>query len=327
MKIGKLWKVFGVVALAVGYLVPLTPQPPRQSIAYRSKITIYDLTTRSTEVIYQGDGIIEAPNWSRDGSYLLVNSGGNLHRLYLEGPGRNELRPLDLGDAGYRANNDHDLTSDGKLLAFSASTPSAVGSRVYVANADGSNVRVITPDSPSYFHGWSPDGRYVAYVARRGERNFEIYRAPIEGGAEEQLTFAGGYDDGPEYTPDGRWIYFNSNRSGKWEIWRMPADGAGPNDERAERVTEDSPEDWFPHISPDGAKIVFLSFPEGTQGHGDRMEGVTLRMTATPGENSRAADIETLLTFFGGQGSINVNSWAPDSTRFAFVQFEPAPPQ
>lgn len=310
--------VFRNISLQLAQAAAPTAQSPPEP-RYRSKITIYDLGTRTARIIYEGDGIIEAPNWSRDGSYLLVNTGGRLYRLSVEG---GELHEISLGDGGYSANNDHDLSADGKMLAFSASTPTARGSRVYVANADGTNIRQVTPETPSYFHGWSPDGRFVAYVAQRRGRNYEVYRAPVGGGPEEQLTFAGGYDDGPEYSPDGRWIYFNSNRSGQWEIWRIPAEGGGANDERAQRVTNDGPEDWFPHISPDGRRIVFFSFPEGTEGHNDRMPGVMLRMMPTPGEDARAADIENLLTFYGGQGTINVNSWAPDSTKFAFVQFE-----
>jgi Tol biopolymer transport system component len=148
---------------------------------------------------------------------------------------------------------------DGKLIAFSASSPDSPKSRVYVCDESGENIRLVTPKAPSYFHGWSPDGRYLAFVAERGDGKYELYRAPAAGGAEERLTFSGGYDDGPEYTPDGRWIYFNSNRGGRWNIWRIPPDGAGAKDARAERVTSDAPEDWFPHISPDGKRIVFLA--------------------------------------------------------------------
>jgi len=289
---------------------------------YLSHITIYDLPSRTKRVVFSGEGVIEAPNWSRDGKYLLVNTRGNLYRLEL-GAASPSLAELKLGEGGYVCNNDHDLSADGKLLAFSASSPSSPKSQVYVSQANGRDVRLVTPRAPSYFHGWSPDSRYLAFVAERGDGRYELYRVPAVGGAEERLTSTGGYDDGPEYTPDGTWIYFNSNRGGRWNIWRIPPDGAGAKDVRAEQVTSDEPEDWFPHVSPDGKRIVLLSFPPGTEGHNDKMPGMLLRLFDTPGASAAASDIEVLEEFYGGQGTINVNSWSPDSKQFAYVRYEP----
>jgi TolB protein len=299
-------------------------EQPKQPVvtSYRSHIAIYDVASRSRRVVYEGGGVIEAPNWSRDGKFLLVNTRGDLFRLPVAA-GKATLEKIQLGQGGYNCNNDHDLSPDGRLLAFSASSPSSPKSQVFVSNADGSNVRLITPVAPSYFHGWSSDARYLAFVAERGDGRYELYRVPAEGGAEERLTFAGGYDDGPEYSPDGRWIYFNSNRGGRWNIWRMPPDGAGPKDAKAEQVTRDEPEDWFPHLSPDGKWIVFLSFPAGTEGHNDKMPGMVLRLMPTPGTSPEPSSIEVLSEFYGGQGTINVNSWSPDSKQFAYVIYEP----
>jgi TolB protein len=295
------------------------PQPQ-----YRSKITVYDLTTHSSSTLYEADQVIEAPNWSRDGKYLLVNTGGNLYRLPVTG--KAELEKIDLGAGGYRCNNDHDLSHDGKLLAFSASTPQSRGSQVWLANGDGSGAHLMTPPSPSYFHGWSPDSKWLAVVGQRNGK-FELYRVPAAGGAEQRLTSKGGYDDGPEYSPDGKWIYFNSNRSGGWDIWRMPPDGAGPNDAKAERVTSDDLEDWFPHISPNGKWMLVFSFPHGTENHNGKMEGVVLRIAPLPGKKLKPVKFEELVKFYGGQGTINVNSWSPDSKKFAYVVYEPLPRQ
>jgi Tol biopolymer transport system component len=195
-------------------------------------------------------------------------------------------------------------------------------SRVYLSNADGTNAHLMTLASPSYFHGWSPDGKWMAFVGQR-DGKFELFRIPVGGGDEQRLTSAGGYDDGPDYSPDGKWIYFNSNRNGGWDIWRMPPDGAGPGDAKAERVTSDEWEDWFPHPSPDGKWILIFSFPHGTANHNGRMDGVTLRILPAPGAKIGPAKIEVLTKFFGGQGTINVNSWSPDSKRFAYVVYEP----
>src|SRR5215475_11906041 len=193
--------------LVLGFLVigALSAQPAPQH--YRSKISVFDLGTRRSSVLYSADQVIEAPNWSRDSKFLLVNTGGNLYRLPLEGEPK--LEQIDLGPGGYRCNNDHDLTRDGKLLAFSASSPSSRHSQVYLANANGSDAKLMTPLSPSYFHGWSPDAKWLAFVGQR-DGKFTLFRVPVTGGTEQRLT-AAGYDDGPEYAPDGKFIYFNSN--------------------------------------------------------------------------------------------------------------------
>jgi len=298
------------------------PQPP--AARYRSKITIYDIATRSTRLVYQADQVIEAPNWSRDGKFLLINTEGNLYRLPLKGSGEPKPEQIDLGPGGYRCNNDHDLSRDGNWLAFSASSPSSHQSQVYLAKSDGSGVRLMTPAAPSYFHGWSPDGKWLAFVGQR-DGAFHLYRVSADGGAEQQLTSQGSYDDGTEYSPDGKWIYFNSNRSGSWRVWRMPAAGAGAGDAKAEQVTNDEWEDWFPHFSPDGKHMLVFSFPKGTTTHNDRMDGVVLRLMAAPSQKLKPAKLEILLRFYGGQGTINVNSWSPDSRQFAFVVYEPLP--
>jgi len=295
------------------------PAQQAQRQRYRSKITIYDLASRSSKTLYQEDRVIEAPNWSRDGKFLLVNTGGNLYKLPVDGEAK--LEKLDLGEGGYRCNNDHDFSKDGKWIAFSASSPKSRQSQVYVAKSDGTEAKMLTPLAPSYFHGWSPDGKWLAFVGQRGGK-FELFRVGPAGGEEQRLTSKGAYDDGPEYTPDGKWIYFNSNRSGGWDIWRIPADGGGPNDVKAERVTSDDLEDWFPHFSPNGKQMLLLSFPKGTEGHNGKMAGMKLRLTPTPGKKLKPAKIEDVMTFFGGQGTINVNSWSPDSKRFAFVIYE-----
>jgi TolB protein len=311
-----------VLETAVFSNVQIDQGPPAAQQRFRSKITVYDLATGASQSIYQADQTIEAPNWSRDGKFLLVNTGGSLYRLPVDKGSEAKLEKIDLGNGGYRCNNDHDLSRDGKFLAFSASTPTSRQSQVYVANADGTGAKLMTQASPSYFHGWSPDGKWLGVVGQRAGK-FELYRVPASGGPEQRLTSTGGYDDGPEYSPNGKWIYFNSNRSGGWDIWRMPPDGAGPNDSKAERLTNDEWEDWFPHVSPNGKSLVFLSFPKGTANHNGKMEGVALRMMPVPGNKPKAAEIKTLTTFFGGQGTINVNSWSPDSKKFAYVVYEP----
>jgi Tol biopolymer transport system component len=216
-------------------------------------------------------------------------------------------------DTGFatRCNNDHGISPDGTQLVISDQSQGDRRSRIYVLPIGGGTPQRVTELGPSYWHGWSPDGRTLAYCAeRKGE--FDIYTIPIAGGDETRLTTAAGLDDGPDYSPDGRFIYFNSDRAGRMQIWRMKADGSQP-----EQVTSDDWNNWFPHPSPDGRWLVFLSYPKEVQGHPENKDVMLRLMPVTGGE------IQVLAKLFGGQGTINVPSWSPDSWRVAFVSYQP----
>jgi Tol biopolymer transport system component len=174
----------------------------------------------------------------------------------------------------------------------------------------GGEAREITPTGPSYWHGWSPDGKTLAYCAKRNG-NFDVYIIFTAGGVETRLTDAEGLDDGPEYTADGSKIYFHSDRTGVPKIWRMNPDGAAQ-----EQVTsEEQYADWFPHPSPDGKWIAFVSFDKSVKGH-PLNQNVVLRLMPMAGGKPKL-----IATLFGGQGTINVPSWSPDSTQIAFVSY------
>jgi Tol biopolymer transport system component len=250
------------------------------------------------------DGRWEAPNWAPDGSYLLVNSAGALYRIpFSTGtPEKVFTGPID------NLNNDHGISPDGQWYAISAR-------QIYVIPALGGTPRQVTTESPSYWHGWSPDGQRFAYCGRRDDV-YSLFSISVEGGEETRLTWDPAYDDGPEYSADGQWIWFNSNRGGKWSLWRIPASGAGPHDMDAEQMTDDDGEDWFPHASPDGRWVVFLTYEKGIPNHPPNR---TVRLRRYDCATGR---VETLRSIFGGQGTLNVNSWSPDGQRFAFVRFE-----
>lgn len=290
----------------------------------RSRIYVYDLRTHSSKLIFTADTIWEAPNWSPDGRYLISNSGGMIHKLNFKNDGMvEESEKLKIPE-DYHCNNDKALSPDGKWLAFSASQGEEHGSEVYLAHADGSEVKQMTNVSPSYFHGWSPDSKTIAYVAQRpvGGKQYDIYGQPATGGDETRLTSSPGQDDGPDYSPDGKWIYINSNRSGKEEVWRFPATGAGENDAKAERVVSDSMQDWFPHISPDGKRLVYIAYPADVTTHDPRNVHIVFKLVDIH-NNKVSKSQKVLVEASGGQGSMNVNSWAPDSMRFAYVTYEP----
>ena len=290
----------------------------------RSRIYAYSLSDGQSHLLFSDDSIWEAPNWAPDGAALIVNHEGAIYRLPIS-PGTPAVPQKLAIPAELNCNNDKSLSHDGKHLAFSASSPSSHGSEVYLANADGSQPRQVTFQAPSYFHGWSPGDRTLSFVAQRnGIAHFNLYTIPVTGGAETQITAGLHHNDGPDYSPDGQWIYINSDRSGKEAIWRIPAGAQGVADGRAEMVLSDSLEDWFPHISPDGKSMVYIGYPAGTPTHDSRELQVVLKLVpVADGKVGQSA--KTLVTATGGQGTMNVNSWAPDSTRFAYVVYDPIP--
>lgn len=270
-----------------------------------SRLETYDIETGEREAVYRVKDHIEAPNWSPDGSYFLFNSHGRLYTLPVTG---GEPKELDTGFAD-NCNNDHGFSPGGSMLAISHS-PEGQGSLIYVLPAAGGMPRQVTEKAPSYWHGWSPDGKTLVYPGQR-DGEFDIYAIPVEGGEETRLTEAEGLDDGAEYSPDGQWIYFNSVRTGVMKIYRMRPDGSD-----VEQITSNEEyADWFPHPSPDGKWIVFLSYDAGVEGHPANKEVVLRLMPMDGGEP------KVVVELFGGQGTINVPSWSPDSKKFAFVSY------
>ncbi len=312
----------GAVGLAQQSPAPKAAGEPAAHL--RSRVFVYSLKDGTSREVYADDSVWEAPNWSPDGKYLILNHGGGIYKLVLGSPGTATPQKLPL-PSDLDCNNDKALSPDGSKLAFSASTPSSHGSEVFVANADGTNPKQRTTEVPSYFHGWSPDAKTLAFVAqRKGSGQFDIYRIPTAGGAETELTANPHHDDGPDYSPDGKWIYINSDRSGKESVWRFPAASAGIADKEAAMVVSDSEEDWFPHIAPDGRKLVYITYPAGTPTHNSRELHVTLRLVSIDRDTVEKTP-KTLVTLTGGQGTMNVNSWSPDSEHFAYVRYDRLP--
>lgn len=271
-----------------------------------TSIETLNVETGGRTLIHRDLTLTEAPNWSRDGKTLYVNREGGIWTLPTTG---GEPTRIDTG-AVDKNNNDHGLSTDGKWLALSSGTGEN-GSKIYIVPATGGEPRLITPIGPSYWHGWSPDDKTLIYCAKR-DNNFDVYSIPIAGGPETRLTDAPGLDDGCEYSPDGSKIYFHSERAGGVpKLFRMNADGSNQ-----EQITFDEPyADWFPHPSPDGKWIAFVSFGAEVKGH-PFDENVVIRLMPAAGGKPKV-----IATLFGGQGSINVPSWSPDSKKIALVSY------
>jgi Tol biopolymer transport system component len=260
------------------------------------------------KVVFEKDGRFEAPNWMPNGKELLFNMDGSLFTIPVGG---GDITKLNTGSAK-GINNDHCISFDGKMLGISSSNGN--GSNIYVLPLQGGEPVAVTTESPSYLHGWAPNNKEVVYVAQRnGVKIYDIYKKSIDGGKEVKLTENQEWEhvDGCEYSPDGKYIYYNASRNGgTMQLWRMKPDGS-----QKEQLTFDEYNDWFPHISPDGKWIAFISFdPDIELNAHPSYKRVMLRLMPVNGGAPRV-----IAYMYGGQGTINVNSWSPDSKHLAFV--------
>jgi TolB protein len=272
-----------------------------------SVLEIYNIETKQRRIVYQSNEHFEAPNWVHRGNFLIFNKNGKLYKIDVKG-GIPELINTDFAD---KNNNDHGISPDGTQLVISHHINSAHTSMIYTLPIEGGIPTQITAKGPSYWHGWSPDGNTLAYCANRNN-NYDIYSIPTLGGKETRLTTAEGLDDGPDYTYDGKYIYFNSVRTGNMKIWRMKTDGS-----EQEQMTFDACNDWFAHPSPDGKWAVMVTYISKVDpGNHPGNKNVCLRMMPLNGGQP-----EILFHLFGGQGTINVPSWSVDSKEFAFVSY------
>lgn len=271
-----------------------------------SLLEVMDVESGKRHILAGAPGSLQAPNWTPDGKSLIYNADGLLYQFDLESK---HSTILNTGFA-MRNNNDHVISFDGKHMAISHHAEEDNGqSVVYTLPLEGGTPTRVTPKSPSYLHGWSADNKYLVYCAARNGQ-YDVYRIPVEGGEEEQLTHETTLDDGPEYSPDGKYIYFNSARTGTMQIWRMDPDGSNQT-----QLSFDEYNDWFSHLSPDGKWMVFTSFPpEVPAGSHPFYKRVVIRLMSVEELEPRV-----IAYLYGGQGSMNVPSWSPDSKKIAFV--------
>ncbi|MBP3832580.1 MAG: TolB family protein [Bacteroidaceae bacterium] len=278
-----------------------------------SVLEVLDVQTGQRTVLKEFPYLIEAPNWTVDGKWIIYNSNGLIYKLAADGKGE-----VGLINTEYvvRCNNDHVLSADGKSIAVSSSpSPTGGTSLIYTLPLEGGTPKLVTPWGPSYLHGWSPDGKTLAYCAFRSvATGADIYTISVNGGEEKRLTTAEGLDDGPEYSPDGKHIWFNSVRTGLMQVWRMNADGS----EQTQMTFDETRNAWFPHVSPDGKQVIYITYHVGDLEPGQHLANYNVELWVIPaagGQPKRVAEL------FGGQGTINTNSWAPDSRHVAFVSY------
>lgn len=281
-------------------------QPYRDYLG--SHLELMDVATGLRKILHSAPNSLQAPNWTPDNRYLIYSAEGLLYQYRLSD---GTIRVLNTGFAKNN-NNDHVLSFDGKMLGISNHTGRDHTSTIYILPAEGSDKPLqVTSDTGghSYLHGWSPDKKKLVFTGYRN-KEWNIWSLDLASGKQTALTTDPLLDDGPEYSPDGKYIYFNSVRTGTMKLWRMRPDGSGQ-----EQVTFDEYNDWFPHISPDGKWIVYISFPrEIDPATHPFYQRVYLRLVPAAGGVPK-----TIAYLFGGQGSINVPSWSPDSKQIAFI--------
>ena len=297
----------------IEYPDDLEIEPRRLQPGQRTEVWIAAVGDEAAELVFATDTLLlEAPNWAPDGRGLLLNGDGLLWRLDLWS--EPELTRVPIDDLP-PINNDHVPDAERGLIYLSAND-----GHIYVAPIEGGAAKRVTHDSSRYhfLHGVSPDGATLAFV--------ELPRAELSAPGRLALVSSTGgqtiypeagsrHLDGPEYSPDGAWLYFNTeefaSRRGHAQLARLPAGGG-----RMERLVESETVDWFPHLSPNGELASYISFPPGTLGHPSDLD-VEVRLVRT----ADWRDCVWRFPLFGGQGTINVNSWSPDSRRFAFAAY------
>ena len=296
----------------VNAMLSALPQDRSGSVSY---LNVCDAETGEVTVLAEYPGVVEAPNWMKTRDALICNRSG---RLFLHDIASGADEPVDTGMCD-NCNNDHVLSPDEKEIGVSHMTRSEKGftSRVYaVPLSGGAQPRLVTEGTPSFLHGWSPDGSEMAYCAFRsedGKRNVDVYAIPAQGGQEVRLTHGEGYSDGPEYSPDGKYIWYNTTASGLMQVWRMDRDGSNKV-----QMTKGERNNWFGHVSPDGKKVVYISYEKDLLEPNEHLPNMPVELWTM---NADGTGARRLVSLFGGQGTINVNSWAPDSRRFAFVSY------
>ena len=303
----KRFYLFSVV-LALAVCLTAKAQHPRPS---HSLLEVYDVTTRTHRVVKEFPFVIEAPNWTPDGKWLVINKDGRLYKIAPDGS--TDLIEIPTGDVIY-CNNDHVITTDGKWIGLSSGDPETRrGSSIFIVPFEGGQPRRITFEGLSYLHGISPDGKTAVFHGIRGNDK-EITSVPVKGGKEIRLTDDPALDDGPEFSPDGKYIWFNSSRSGRMQVWRMRANGKQPT----QMTFDEDMNSWFPHISPDGKTVVYIAYHDYELPVDAHQPDLNVQLRMIPAGGGKP---EVLMDLFGGQGTINVNSWSPDSKQFAYVRY------
>jgi hypothetical protein len=280
-----------------------------------SRVTTIEIGGSSPKVVLDSPHRFAAPEWTPDGTSLIVNGGGTLWRLPALG---GSPTPIAIARSGWIDIN-HSVSPDGKSLAFTSGA-------LWKVASDGGEPVQVTANPGNYVHGWSPDGKGLMVSSNRGQ-GIDLFSISPESGEERRLTTSPRLDDAGQSSSDGRWLYFVSDRSGNREIWRIPASGEGPGGSKAERITSDDRQNASPRPSPDGKWLIYLSYPPRSPFNAiDR--DVLIRRIPLPVDGPVKAPVkaEDVVRIVGGHGTLGSRPFSPDGRRFVYSSFEPPSP-
>ena len=160
-------------------------------------------------------------------AYVHRSMDANIWRLDIRKSARPVTSPTKL-IASTRYEGGPNFSPDGSRIAFHSDRSGNF--EIWVCDAAGLQPLQLTflRTSNTGTPRWSPDGRRIAFDARPGEDAADIYVIDADGGAPRRVTTEPSDDVVPSWSNDGRWIYFASKRTGRWEVWKAPADGGQP---------------------------------------------------------------------------------------------------
>jgi TolB protein len=284
--------------------------PPAQDVALTRYSTLQTIQTddqfRRAVMIRSVPGYMQSANWAPDRKSIYVHEDGRVVRIpYLTPDAGGAPQPIDVGKLVDCSGN-FGVSPDGQWLAVSCAEVKGGPHQVYVVAASGGSAprQVTTNTASSYFHAWAPDSRTIAFT-RGSASKADIFAIPLTGGAETRLT-TDTLNDGPDYSPDGKLIYFDSARSGTTQIWRMKPDGSA-----AEQITDDEHLNSSPHVSPDGKSVAFLSQPLDPGSDDAELKVI----------GSSDGLIRSVVRFQGDRGSFSMYGWG-DAHHLAFVSYQ-----
>lgn len=289
----------------------VVPPARAASLNLSSTLQTIDAVSGKATVVLTEPGRFMAPNWSRDGKSLYFTRDGRIATIPVSG-GTPKL--LDVGNL-IGCSGSHGFSPDGKWFALTCASTDLADRRVYIVPATGGTPRMLT-ENTAWFHSWSPDGKTILFTRGGPHGSGNFFAISVDGGPEIPLTSGTGLNDDPDYSPDGKYIYFNTDRWGGMQLGRMSPDGS-----QVEQVTFDEFKNWTPHPSPDGKWIVFLSYDPSVTTHAANKD-IALRILSTSDNK-----IRTVAHIIGGDGSMNVANWSPDSKSFAVVGYQVLPPK
>jgi len=291
-------------------LEALAPAPPSADLVLNSSVQILQTEdeARRAVVVWNGPGRVNSPNWMPDQKNLYAYKDGQIIRIPLLDP-LNGGKPEAVDTAGLvDCVGDYGISPDGKAMALSCAETKGGIRNLYVLPFGGAP-RKLTEGAPSFFHGWSADGSTLLFTRGKAAAA-DFFSVPAAGGPEKRLT-SDTLHDGPEFTPDGKFIYYDSSRSGSSQIWRMKADGTG-----AIQITDDGMENQSPHVSPDGACVAWLQMKPGG---GTGVQDASIQLLSV-----KDGVIRTLVNFQGNRGSFTMPVWG-DKNHLALVSYQMLP--